>query len=416
MKRIILTCAAALALLPCAAVQTADTYAAAKEIVKNDGYIIFAYAEDWDTFSKRTCDKLMAAEAVQKAAGEAVFMRAPIPNVMTEERKAADKERFGPLQVADAPDYPALIMLDNQGRHYATITGPFLHKAPNKKMADKVAGLISECRTGLQQRTDLLTRAEQAKGVDKARLIGAAAMVPNVNPVDKIGKIINNIKKLDPKDESGYGRRLRDPMSFVGEIVGIERSKEPGKGWEAAFSKVEEYLNDPVYTPLQQQELHALAVGLLHRHGGPRRVQEMREHLRAMKALAPDTYMGKSVALAEREWAVGFNLMDGWTPEVVAENEPIELSGPLPITGPGSYSITFTYTRGNHAAVIRAVSLYDGKKLVAEDRHPGTAGRSGKDNVYKIQVNSALKEPHLFVEFEQNGKTNTFGQIVITRG
>ena len=107
MKYTLLSCVAALALLPCEAVQTAENYEAAKELVQDDGYLLFAYAEDWDTYSKRVCDRLMAAEAVKLAAGQAVFMRVPIPNVLTDERKAANKERFGPLQVADAPDYPA---------------------------------------------------------------------------------------------------------------------------------------------------------------------------------------------------------------------------------------------------------------------------------------------------------------------
>lgn len=416
MKYTLLSCVAALALLPCEAVQTAENYEAAKELVQDDGYLLFAYAEDWDTYSKRVCDRLMAAEAVKLAAGQAVFMRVPIPNVLTDERKAANKERFGPLQVADAPDYPAILMLDRNGRHYATITGPFMHKAANKKMAAKVAGLIAERRCAQRQQADLLAQAEKAKGVEKARLIGAAAQVPGINPVDKIGKIINQIKQLDPQDESGYVRKLRAPMDFVGEIVGIERSKEPDKGWEAAYAKVEEYLKDPIYSKLQQQALHALAVGLLHRHGGPRRVEEMLSHTRAIATLEPDNYLGKSAALAEREWAVGFNLADGWTPAVVADSAPIELSGPLPIDGPGSYAVTFTYERGRHACTIRAVSLYDGKTLVAEDRHPGSAGKSSKDNVYKLQLKTAPKEPHLFIEFEQKGNNDSFGHIVITRG
>lgn len=416
MKHTLLSCVAALAMLPCAAVQTAENYETAKEIVQADGYIIFAYAEDWDTFSKRVCDKLMLAEPVQKAAGQAVFMRAPIPNVLTDERKEADKARFGPLQVADAPDYPAILMLDSQGRHYSTITAPYLHKPVTKKTIDKVAELIMERRSNQRRQADLLQRAEQAKGVEKARLIAAAAQIPGINPVDKIGKIINQVKQLDPKDESGAVRQLRDPMDFVGEIVGIERSKDPDKGWQAALAKVNEYLNDPIYSKAQQQALHALAVGLLHRHGGPRSVEEMRRHTRAVAELVPDNYLAQSAALAEREWAVGFNLAEGWTPAVVADNDPIELTGPLSISAPGLYTVTFTYERGNHACTVQAVSLYDGDQLITEDRHTGIAGKTSKNNTYKLKVDKPLKAPHLFIEFNQNGNTNTYGHLVITRG
>lgn len=415
MKYFFLSCVAVLAMAPCQAVQTVDNYEASKPLVHDDGYILFAYAEDWDTFSKRVCDKLMASEAVMRAAGNAIFMRAPIPNLMTDERKAADKERFGPLQVADAPDYPAIIMLDKNGRHYSTITGPFLHKNIGKKTAEKVAVMISERMQAYKRQAALLDQMKNAKGVAKATLLGEAAQIPNINPPDRMGKIINQIKQLDPKDESGYARKLRDPMDFMGEIVGIEKSKDPGKGWEAAMAKVEEYLKDPIYSKQQKQALHALAAGLLHRHGGPRTADDLRRHARAITSLDPESYLGKSGALTEREWAVGFNLVDGWTPNIVSGDAPIELNGPLPINGPGSYTITFNYERGNHACCVRAVSFYDGKTLVSEDRHSGSAGATNNNNVYKIQVNTIPKDPHLFIEFEQKGNNNTFGHISITR-
>lgn len=411
MKYMILTCMAALAMLPCGAVQTAENYEASKAYVQDDGYILFAYAEDWDTFSERICSKLMASEAVKKAANQAVFMRVPIPNVLTEERKAADKERFGPLQVADAPDYPAILMLDKNGRHYSTITGPFMHKVSSKKVAE----MITKRMAAQKEQAALMEKAKNAKGVEKARLLGEATLIPDINPPEKRGQIINQIKKLDPKDESGYIRKLRDPMDFVGEIVGIEKSKDADKGWEVALKKVKEYLKDPIYAPNQQQALHALAIGLLHRHGGPRAAAEMRSHAKAMEILDANSYLGKSATLAEREWAVGFNLADGWNPSIVSEGDPIELQGPLPFTSPGTYSITFNYERGNHACLVGAVSLYDGENLVVEDRHKGSAGRKSQNHVYKLKVDSVLKEPHLYIEFENKGNTNTFGHIAITR-
>lgn len=414
MKRFLLLCMAALALLPCQAVQTVLTFEDSKAFVQDDGYLLFAFAEDWDTFSKNVCKKLMAAEPVVKAAGNAVFIPVPIPNVMTDERKAADKERYGSLQVADAPDYPAILMLDKNGRHYSTITGPFMHKY-SKKMAVYVASMITDRMNAQKTQANLLAKAQNAKGVAKAKLIGEAAQLPNINPVDKLHKIINQIKQLDPKDESGFARRLRAPMDFVGEIVGIEKSKDPGKGWQAALAQVKTYLKDPIYNNSQKQALHALAAGLLHRHGGPKDTAELRKHTRAIAELDANNFLGKSATLAEREWAVGFNLVDGWTPAVVAESDPIELEGPLPINNPGSYTVTFNYERGNHACAINAVSLYDGDQLVAEDRHTGSAGRVSKNHVYKLQVQTPLANPHLFIEFAQNGNTNTFGHIAISR-
>lgn len=409
--------------MPCMAVQQAENYEASKELVQDDGYIIFAYAEDWDTFSKRVCDKLMAAEAVISASGDAVFMRAPVPNLMTDERRKADKERFGPLQVGDASSYPAILMLTKSGRLYSVINGSVMRKASPKK----VAKMIQERLAGMKQQEALLQQAKNAKGVEKAKLLGQAASLPNINPQDNKKKIINEIKQLDPEDTTGYARNLRDPFDFVGEIVGIERDK--ARGWEVALKQVETYLADPKLSPSHQQALHALAIGLLHRHGGIKAAADIRRHSQAIirlesenfaegsDAINSQSYVAKSAQNAARDWATGFNLVEGWNPGVVQNGpEPIELEGPLPITGPGTYIITFAFDRGSDAAIINAVTLYDGQNKVAEDRHPGFAGIKVTNNTYKITVSAALSDPHLFIEFNQKGKNNTFGHITITRG
>ena len=412
MKYTLLSLVAAVAMLPCQAVQYADTYEAAKELVKDDGFIVFAYAEDWDKFSKHVCDKLMESEAVQKAAGEAVFMRAPIPNFMNEERKKADKERFGPMQVGDAPSYPAIIILNKEGKPASIISGAFMRKAQPKK----VSKMISERLEGMKKRDALLAQAATAKGIEKAKLLGESTDIPDITPYDNIGRIAKEISNLDPEDKSGWSRRLKDPFSFVGEIVGIERDK--AKGWEQALDKVKEYLKDPVYTTKQKQALHALAIGLLRRHAGLKGQAEIIKHSKELEALDKKSYVGRSAQYAEREWATGFNLSEGWTPAIMQTSpDPVELEGPLPIKAPGTYTITFIYEKGSDAACISAVTLNDGDTKVAEDRHEGFAGKQKNTNTsYKLKVDAPLKNPHLYIEFNQKGKNNSFGHISITRG
>ena len=413
MKYTFLSCVAALALLPCqAAVQQADTYEASKPLVQDDGYIIFAYAEDWDTFSKRVCDKLMTSEAVLQAAGNAVFMRAPIPNVLTDERKAANKEKYGPLNVADAPSYPAILLLTKSGRHYATICGSVMRKAAPKK----ISKMIQERIAAMKHQEALLAQAKAAKGIERAKLLGEAASIPDISPDGKLGAIINEIKKLDPQDTTGYARKLRDPFSFVGEIVGIERDKS--KSWQEALAKVDEYLNDPVYTPAHQQALHALAIGLLHRHGSLKDAAAIRKHAAAIEALDSKSYIGQSAQYATREWATSFNLVEGWNPAVMQQSAqgPVEVEAPLPFSTPGIYTFIFNYKNGSDAASIAAVSLYDGDKLVAEDRHAGFAGKMPNNNIYKLKLDSVPAAPRLMIEFNQKGKNNSSGLIEVTRG
>lgn len=411
MKYTLLTLLASLALLPCQAVQQAESYEASKEIVTDDGYIVFAYAEDWDDFSEGVCSKLMNSEQVIKAAGNAVFMRAPIPNFLTDERKAADKERFGPLNVGDASSYPAILMITKGGRLYSIINGAFMRKAAPKK----VSKMIQERLASMKKQEQLLEKAKNAKGVERAKLIGQAADFEDIMPVGRKGQIIAEIKRLDPKDESGYARRLRDPFDFVGEIVGIEKNKD--KGWEVALKQVEDYLNDPVYTPAHKQALHALAIGLLRRHGNVKSAAAIRKHTAALEALDAKSYIGKSAKIAEREWATGFSLADGWNAGVISQEvQPAEVDdNPLPITSPGTYLFTFLYKSGRDAAVIKAVSLYDGDTLVVEDRHDGSAGVKSSGHVYRLTVDKVPAKPRLLIEFDQKGKNNSSGVITVRR-
>lgn len=408
--------------MPCNAEPTkADTFEAAQPLLKDDGYILFAFAEGWDTYSRSVCQKLMKSDAVKQAAGDAVFMEVPIPNVLSDERKEADKARFGKLNVPDAPDYPALLLLTKSGRHYATISGPFMHAARPKK----VSRLIKKYLRAMHQQETLLADAAKAKGVEKARLFGEACSIPEINPPDKIAKIINQIKQLDPKNQTGFVRKLVAPIDLAFEISGIENSKDPGKGWEAALAQAKTYLKDPVYSNEQRQALYAVAIGVLRRHLGVSAAPKIREYATEMANLIPDNYLGKAAKIVIRDWGLGFNLVDGWSPDVlsggVGKGEPIEVEGPLPFSSPGTYKLTFNFVRGRHAANVVAVALRDGSQLIAEDRHVGRAGKPPKDNVYSLKLDKTPRDPHLMIEFDQSkdcdksGRSDSFGYISVTR-
>lgn len=395
-----------------------DSYDAAQAVLQDDGYILFAYAQGWDNSSSKICRKLMNSQAVKQAAGNAVFMEVPVPNVLTDEFKEAQKAKFGKLAIPDASDYPAILMLTKGGRHYATLCGPAVR---NSKPQD-VAKNISDNLAAMRKQEELLAQAAKAKGVEKARLLGEAASQPGINPPERMGNIIAQIKKLDPNNETGYARKLINPFDLSMEIFGIESSKDAGKGWQAALSQAEAYLKDPVYSTEQKQALYAISIGIMRRHMGARAASKIREYARAMASLNPDNYLGQSAKIVERDWGLGFNLVEGWTPDVVSgPSEPLELAGPLPITTPGTYKVTFTYTKGRHSANIRSVMLYDGSQLIAQDEHEGSAGRAAKDNVYTLTVESSPKDPHLFILFDQskncdqNGRSDSYGRITITR-
>lgn len=52
----------------------------------------------------------------------------------------------------------------------------------------------------------------------------------------------------------------------------------------------------------------------------------------------------------------------------------------------GTFTATFQWKRGRSALAIKAVRLYEGDKLVAEDVHDGSTGIKNENNVYRLEV------------------------------
>lgn len=378
--------------------------------------MLFAYADGWDDYSRKVMEKLMKDERVKAAAGDAVFMPLPVPNVLTDELKKARDERYGALKFDKdtAPrSYPAILVFNKHGRHSAVIWGDFM-RTPDPT---KIAELLRVRVEGVIKQTPLLERADKAQGIEKVKLLGEAASIKDVQPPDWPDKLVNSFKKLDPEDTTGYQKKLRPPMSFAGEALDIERNKD----WKDAIKQVEEWLHDPTYNDEQRQAFHAIAIGLLHRHGGMKGAKEIYKHAEAMKAINPDTVLAKTADYAVRDWIPSFSLAEGWSPAVLQDySSPLELEGSLPISTPGSYKVTFSFTQGRHAACIKAVTLYDGSTKVAEDRHVGRSGLKDANNIYTLSVTVPIKQPRLFVEFDQShdsdpsGYCDSYGMVTIT--
>ncbi len=391
-----------LAPLPLQAVQQAETYEQASSLVGDDGYILFAYADGWDTYSRRVCQTLMNSAKVKKVARNAVLMELPVPEAPTKEEQADLQKRFGKLKLPKADSYPALLLFDKDGRHYSTICGPFMQKA----RPTKVSALLEARLAGCQKQRKLLEEAQKAEGVEKARLLCQASIIPDIARPDNLGK---QLRAADPEDKSGVIRRLLfNPWAFTEKI----RKMEP----DAALAELEKMLADNAYTDEQKQIFCTNAIGVLHRHGGENAAERIADYARRMRAFAPDTTLGKSYPIVTRQWVSQLSYAEGWAPNnLPKDNTPVELKGPLPISEAGTYSLLFQYESGRQGATILAVELYDGDKKVAEDRHRGFAGIKSDKNNYDLKVTAPVREPRLFITFDMKGKLDSRGHVIIHR-
>lgn len=59
------------------------------------------------------------------------------------------------------------------------------------------------------------------------------------------------------------------------------------------------------------------------------------------------------------------------------------------VDGPGTYTIRFSYTSGEHRLDIREVHLFSGDAIVASDIHDGMTGHANQDNTYTLVLTEA---------------------------
>ncbi len=98
----------------------------------------------------------------------------------------------------------------------------------------------------------------------------------------------------------------------------------------------------------------------------------------AEKAFTHHADLFKSITSAPAETeALPWNLTSG---------SPLTFNVTEYVTKEGSYTARFTWNKGQSALKIHSVALYEGDKLVAEDRHEGWAGMDNKDNTYVLQL------------------------------
>ncbi len=391
-----------LAALPLPAAQVAFNGTDAKARVADDGYIIFAYADGWDAYSQKRVEKLMASAAIRKAAGDAVLMPLAIPESPDEAARKRHEEKLGGLKVPGVWSYPALIFIDREGTHYATLSGRPVTRGTEAALAKLVADRMEKGR----ERRRLVAEAGKLSGPRRAETLFRATQLEGLN---WMGKATNQaIRQADPKNETGLISSLDfNGHGFAGKLRDM--------GLAEGLAEVEKMLKNPAYTPRQKQLICVAALGTLRRKGGLDDAETMRRYARMMRDFAPDTPEGQAAEKILRDWIPGLHYGRGWNPSCIpADSRPVELLGKLPIDGPGTYTVRFQYSSGRMALVVVAVELYDGKKKIAEDRHKGVSGNNNWNNEYTLKVPARVKDPHIFVSFQQ-GDRDTYGKIHIEK-
>ena len=267
----------------------AEKVEAVKNKVTDDGYVIVTYAEGWDKYSKKTAKMMMEHSAVKKALGRAVLMTLGVPNVTSKEQWEANRKRFGHLDLSFPNGYPAFIFYNKEGYRIADVCITYDERKKPKDVAER----IRQTMEAAKKQRELLKKAEAASGVEKAKLLGEASVIPGLRKPDRVAQ---RIKEADPSDSS----RMYQLVTLNLPHKAIETSKT--EDWQATMAEIKSMMTIPLLTVEHKQQLCCICIGLLHRHGGQQHQAELKAMIKQLRDLDPNSILGKSADDAERLW------------------------------------------------------------------------------------------------------------------
>lgn len=279
MKNLSLSLLAALLLSsPLIAVETAPTVSEAKvkaKEIKSD-YLVFVYGGDWDRFGKSYKERVWAKpETLSLAQPNTIVTEYTYPEHPTEQEKEARKQLQKDFGQGTA-SLPSLYFFDKNQFCYATLHGDKMDKNPLL-----LAKRIQKTQNLRKKRDEYLTQAEKLSGLEKAKLIGAAYDIEELN---RPQEVVNELKKCDPEDASGYQKRFTfDPWKYHSVFE---------KPLAEGLKELDAVVADPAYTAEQKQAILGIKSTYLRRNKADK--NEIREVFIKMKALDPKSIFGKA--------------------------------------------------------------------------------------------------------------------------
>lgn len=383
------------------AAQQCETFAQAKAIVSDTGYIVFIYPAGWDNYGERLCKRLIANEKIQQATADVPLLLAPIYQNRNEKTNAKIKQIMGDLNYpGDMANisYPAIVFYEKEGRQYSSIHGRELMRSTS----EQVASLIKN-RLEAKKKQDLLlskSRATSDSG-EKARLLLESS---RVSGVDWPGGLRDAIKSVDPDDKHGY----------LG-ILNFGFSPKKDESLDEFLNRLDNVLAKKAYTPWQKQCACAATIGHIRRSLGTMAGASLiTKYASIMYKLDPDSTLGVSAPVVMRDWVRQYRYGQGWSQDIIP-SVPIPMPmHDVPITKPGSYKVIFKLTTGRDGIRINRLRLMDGCLCITSDDTPRDVNWGKTQQVYTFNVKKPLKNPILEITYgNEPDKRSTWGDITV---
>lgn len=397
-----------------AGVQNASGYAEAiKEATRRDvPVVLYVHGSDWNQLGERLF------EGMWEAPGTWRMLRSSSPkvdlvvaNIDTLQSPTPEQEnKFQTIHEGwkkqGLVTYPALIALAPDGSVLGSRQGETLPRT-----VDDARESFLELARAASLSRDLRLQIDEAKrNGDIAAEMDAIQRVYDL-PLDRPDALLARLEVIDPSDTSGLWRRESLPPwhTLISEVT-----KQASEGEaEAALNRLNALLADDAYSERQRAWIH-VALGAVYRKMNGRD-EDAGSAFEDAWAIDPGGIAGN----AGMRWYLRFysdpSLLFGWAPEHCSGESVSWIVEDLPKRlEPGTYELTFVYTKGRHGLAIDRVDLiseHDGSTL-ASDAHAGFAGTRNRANVYSLVVTDTIESPRLLIQCRSDGGSNSHGTLV----
>ncbi len=307
-KGLPLLLAAAALMIPSAfAAQRVASYSEALEKAGPDGIVAYCYGPDWNQRSVRMLKSFWESAATEEAAGNAAMVAVPFFEDNT--AKGAD-EAAGIRGGMKSPPFnvcPSVIMMDKDGRVYATLVGSdYLGDEKGELGAQNIKAKLEEFR----KQQELLAKAEGLAGVEKAKVL---MEITNLSITAPQG-LLEAVELADPSDKTGATRRLKhSALKFMyKQLDTTDGFLKPDyvPDFDAIKEECFKIVEDEAYLPVDRQAAYNLFLGEARRQNIPN--GQLKGHIRKNMKIDETTWYGKACAYIAEKWTTGSNRL---TPE-----------------------------------------------------------------------------------------------------
>ncbi len=248
--------------------------------------VVFVHGSDWN----------QPGEAAAKIWNDPRFLASVGPGVLLvdldrkETQTNAEKAALKGNEGGNPPvrSLPAVALYDADGRLVGSVSG-------TEEMA-AAGGLLAATKKLLvtrRERDELWKSAEGATAVIKAGKLGQGLDRMNIGlgPKGLYKPVLEEIKKADPEDKSGYAGKY----TFSGDaLVELALKSAAAKTFPEAESEFAKWDKNPRLSPTQRQQLQAARFALYQRW--PEKKDEIKPTLEKMRDVDPKSELGQAAA------------------------------------------------------------------------------------------------------------------------